>query len=84
MGIYKDSGEYLDVLSAGDLGVNVMAFVGHGTIHRAVLGDELRAGEPDEVDAMARLAQTLLKLDGCGVLIHMTQCSIFCWRKVKT
>jgi len=31
-------GEYLDVLDDTDLGVNVMAFVGHGTIHRAILG----------------------------------------------
>ena len=48
-------GEYLDTLEATPLGVNVMAFVGHGTIHRAILGDELRAGDPDEVEQMARL-----------------------------
>ena len=58
-------GEYLDVLSAGELGVNVMAFVGHGTIHRAVLGDELRAGEPDEVAAMARLVDQCMD-EGAG------------------
>ncbi len=50
-------GEYLDVLDQSGLGVNVMAFVGHGTVHRAVLGDELRAGEPHEVDEMARLVE---------------------------
>ncbi len=50
-------GEYLDALGDGGLGVNVMAFVGHGTIHRAVLGDELRAGEPDEILEMARLIE---------------------------
>ena len=38
-------GEYLQALDNTDLGVNVMAFVGHGTIHRAVLGGALRAGE---------------------------------------
>lgn len=48
-------GEYLDVLSNGSLGVNVMAFVGHGTVHRAVLGDAMRAGEPDEIKQMARI-----------------------------
>ncbi|MFZ1815450.1 MAG: amidohydrolase family protein [Rhizobiaceae bacterium] len=48
-------GDYLDALEKTDLGVNVMAFVGHGTIHRAVLGDELRAGEPDEIRQMARM-----------------------------
>ncbi len=50
-------GEYLDALDSVDLGVNVLAFVGHGTIHRAVLGEALRAGEPEEVEEMARLVE---------------------------
>ncbi len=58
-------GEYLDALDATDLGVNVMAFVGHGTVHRAVLGDELRAGEPDEVGRMARLVDRSMD-EGAG------------------
>ena len=48
-------GEYLNVLDQSDLGVNVMAFVGHGTVHRAVLGNEPRAGEIHEIEEMARL-----------------------------
>ena len=58
-------GEYLDALDASGLGVNVMAFVGHGTIHRAVLGDELRAGEPEEVAEMARLVDQAME-EGAG------------------
>lgn len=58
-------GEYLDVLEETDLGVNVMAFVGHGTIHRAVLGGELRAGEPEEVADMARLVDQCMD-EGAG------------------
>ena len=58
-------GEYLDVLNDIDLGVNVMAFVGHGTIHRAVLGGELRAGEPEEVADMARLVDKCMD-EGAG------------------
>ena len=58
-------GEYLDALSSSELGVNVMAFVGHGTIHRAIIGDELRAGEPDEVAAMARLVDKCMD-EGAG------------------
>ena len=58
-------GEYLDALEATDLGVNVMAFVGHGTIHRAVMGDKLRAGEPDEVAKMARLVDQAME-EGAG------------------
>ncbi|MFN3973170.1 MAG: N-acyl-D-amino-acid deacylase family protein [Gemmobacter sp.] len=56
---------YLDALAATPLGVNVMAFVGHGTIHRAVLGDALRAGDSDEVAAMARLVDQCLE-EGAG------------------
>ncbi|KIN61802.1 N-acyl-D-amino-acid deacylase [Sulfitobacter noctilucae] len=58
-------GEYLDVLDDTDLGVNVMAFVGHGTIHRAVVGGELRAGEPEEVADMARLVDQCMD-EGAG------------------
>ena len=58
-------GEYLDVLNDTDLGVNVMAFVGHGTIHRAVIGGELRPGEPEEVADMARLVDKCME-EGAG------------------
>ncbi|MEM7319896.1 MAG: amidohydrolase family protein, partial [Pseudomonadota bacterium] len=58
-------GEYLDALDTSDLGVNVMAFVGHGTVHRAVLGDALTAGEPEDIAEMARLVSQALD-DGAG------------------
>ncbi|NVK32281.1 MAG: amidohydrolase family protein [Gammaproteobacteria bacterium] len=58
-------GQYLDALSQSGLGVNVMAFVGHGTIHKAILGDELRAGEPDEIAAMAKLVDECMD-EGAG------------------
>ncbi|MEW9920146.1 amidohydrolase family protein [Marimonas sp. MJW-29] len=58
-------GEYLDVLQETELGVNVMAFVGHGTIHRAILGGDLRAGEADEVAQMARLVDQCMD-EGAG------------------
>ncbi|MEO0766084.1 MAG: amidohydrolase family protein, partial [Pseudomonadota bacterium] len=54
-----------DVLDETDLGVNVMAFVGHGTIHRAILGGDLRAGEADEVADMARLVDQCMD-EGAG------------------
>lgn len=57
--------EYLDALDESTLGVNVMAFVGHGTIHRAVMGDELRAGDADEVAAMAKLVDQCME-EGAG------------------
>ncbi|WP_439121832.1 N-acyl-D-amino-acid deacylase family protein [Marivita sp.] len=58
-------GEYLDVLDDTELGVNVVAFVGHGTIHRAVLGGELHAGEPDDVAKMAKLVDQCME-EGAG------------------
>jgi N-acyl-D-aspartate/D-glutamate deacylase len=58
-------GDYLDVLDRTALGVNVMAFVGHGTIHRAVLGDELHPGEAEDVAAMARLVDRCMD-EGAG------------------
>lgn len=58
-------GEYLDVLDNTDLGVNVMAFVGHGTVHRAVLGDELHPGEVEDVAEMARLVDQCMD-EGAG------------------
>ncbi|WP_299968387.1 amidohydrolase family protein [uncultured Roseobacter sp.] len=48
-------GDYLDHLDKIPLGVNVAAFVGHGTVHRAVLGDALRAADDDELDQMKTL-----------------------------
>ena len=59
-------GEYLDVLQQGSLGVNVAAFVGHGTVHRAVLGDALHAGEPEDIAQMKRLVEVALDEGAAG------------------
>lgn len=40
---WRSFGEYLDRLEARSLGVNVAAFVGHGSLYRAVMGDEKNA-----------------------------------------
>ena len=52
---WRSFGDYLDHLDKTPLGVNVAAFVGHGTIHRAVVGDALRPADEDEMDKMAIL-----------------------------
>lgn len=57
--------EYLDALDEASLGVNVMAFVGHGTIHRAVMGDELHAGDVEDVKKMAKLVEQCID-EGAG------------------
>ncbi len=52
---WRSFGEYLDRLDATPLGVNVAAFVGHGAIHRAVMGNEGRTPSIDETRRMADL-----------------------------
>ena len=52
------------MLDGSPLGVNVAAFVGHGTVHRAVLGDALHAGEVEDIAQMKRLVDEALD-DGC-------------------
>lgn len=54
---WRSFGEYLDRLEQARPAVNVAAFVGHGAIHRAVMGDELDNPGTDEVAAMVRLAE---------------------------
>ena len=58
--------DYLDVLDSGPLGVNVAAFVGHGTIHHAVMGDELRNPEPEDIDEMEALVRKSLEEGAAG------------------
>ena len=52
---WQSFGEYLERLDSSGLGVNVAAFVGHGAIHRAVMGDKLRTPAIDETKRMTEL-----------------------------
>ena len=58
--------DYLDVLDSRPLGVNVAAFVGHGTIHHAVMGDDLRNPEPEDIDQMESLVRKSLEEGAAG------------------
>ena len=64
---WRTFGEYLDVLDAGPLGVNVAAFVGQGTVHRAVLGDALHAGDVEDIVRMKRLVEEALDEGAAGL-----------------
>ncbi len=64
---WRSFGDYLERLEATPLGVNVAACVGHGTIHRAVLGDVRRAPTPEEVDRMAALADDAFQQGAVGI-----------------
>ena len=57
---WRSFDDYLKRLEATALGVNVVACVGHGAIHRAVLGDALRAPNPDEIKMKSGLNSTNL------------------------
>ena len=64
---WRTFGEYLEVLASSPLGVNVAAFVGHGTVHRAVLGDALHAGEVEDIARMKRLVEEALDEGAAGL-----------------
>ena len=63
---WQTFGEYLDVLEKSPLGVNVAAFVGHGTVHSAVLGDALTAGDEEDIARMKRLVEESLDQGAAG------------------
>ena len=64
---WRSFGDYLERLSHIELGVNVAACIGHGTVHHSVLGDALRAPEDDEVAAMARVVDESFEQGAAGV-----------------
>lgn len=64
---WRSFGDYLDRLEATPLGVNVAACIGHGTIHRAVLGDALRTPDAGEVAEMTRLTEEAIEQGAVGV-----------------
>jgi N-acyl-D-aspartate/D-glutamate deacylase len=66
IGRWKSFGDYLDLLENTALGVNVAALVGHGTVHRAVLGDALQAGEPEDIIRMKKLVEESLDEGAAG------------------
>ena len=58
---WRSFDEYLTHLEAQPLGVNVLAFVGHGAIHQSVLGNAKRPGDPSEIAAMATALEKALE-----------------------
>jgi N-acyl-D-amino-acid deacylase len=64
---WKTFGEYLARLEKQELGLNVMALVGHGNIRRAVLNDELRPVTEDEINEMVRILESSLEEGAKGL-----------------
>lgn len=62
---WKTFGEYLSRLEQQQLGINVMALVGQGTIRRAVMKDAWRPASPAEINKMVQLLENSLD-EGAG------------------
>lgn len=63
---WQSLGEFLDELARHRLGVNVATLVGHNTIRRGVIGDEVRPLLPDEILKMQYLIDKSLKEGAFG------------------
>ncbi|OGE87666.1 MAG: hypothetical protein A3J07_03045 [Candidatus Doudnabacteria bacterium RIFCSPLOWO2_02_FULL_49_13] len=60
-------GEFLNVLSNQQLGVNVGSLVGHATIRRGILGDDIRQVTDDELKALEKLTANSLEQGALGL-----------------
>ena len=64
---FESFGDYLDLLD-GNVGINVMAMVGHSAVRRYVLGPEAsqREADEEEVETMRRIVAEALRAGGFG------------------
>lgn len=60
-------GDYLNVLDRTPLGINVAALVGHGTVRRAVLGDDDVQPDPDQLQAMKDHVREAMEAGALGL-----------------
>jgi len=63
---WKTFGEYLSRLEQQDLGLNVMALVGHGALRRAVMDEELRPATDEDIKKMVLLLENSLEEGASG------------------
>jgi N-acyl-D-amino-acid deacylase len=59
--------QYLDVVEATPLGINVAYLVGHGTVRGAVLGPDSRTASPDDLAAMVGFVEEALDAGAFGL-----------------
>ena len=59
--------EYLAEISRHDIGTNVLSLIGHSTIRRGLLGDEIRKITQAELKLMSRLTLSSLKTGAYGL-----------------
>lgn len=58
---------YLTQLGIRSLGVNVVGMLGHGTVHGAVMGDEMRPSTDDERNRMVRYVEQAMEEGAWGI-----------------
>ena len=63
--------EYFEALSHYPLGVNVMSLVGHSTLRRGLLRDEVRPATPEEVQIMQRMLDESLQAGAGGLSLGL-------------
>lgn len=63
--------EFLDTLSRQPLGVNVSSLVGHATLRRGLMADEMRKVSLQEIKIMERLLSASLKNGGAGLSLGL-------------
>lgn len=63
--------EYLQSLQNYPLGVNVLSLVGHSTLRRGLLGDEVREATPEEIEIMSKLLTESLDQGGAGLSLGL-------------
>ena len=64
-------GEFLEALSHYQLGVNVASLIGHSTLRRGLLRDEVRPATPEEVQIMQRMLGEGLQAGAAGLSLGL-------------
>lgn len=64
---WQSFGDYFNTLEQSQLSINVAAFIGHGSIYRAIIGDDLRLPDPEEIDQMALLVDEAMEEGAAGL-----------------
>ncbi len=63
--------EYLDALRSHSLGINVASLVGHATMRRGILGDQIRPATKEEIKIMCRILEKSLKVGATGLSLGL-------------